>query len=152
MRTSKRARLLKALKQLLGLVLLRLFLNPTQHDGFWAGKQIFDLTMPGGGVSYKLRDGRYWTVSFEKWQRIAKYNPRFKYYVDRWDCDNYADLFRVLVSVTFGLNTVGTVFNTQHAFNVVLAEDGLHFFEPQTNTWVTDLTGIHTLTGARIEI
>ena len=144
-------RLRLALRWLLDLVLLRLFLRPEQHDGYWLGKHIFDL---GGGINptYTLRDGRYWTVDFATWQRIARYNPKLKYYVDRWDCDNYADLFRVVASVAFGLNTVGTVLNQQHAFNVVVAEDGPHWFEPQTGAWVTELTGIYTLEGARVEI
>jgi hypothetical protein len=144
-------KLLNSLRWLRDLALLRLFLNATQHDGFWLGQQLFQVGN-GANPTYTLRDGRYWTVPFEKWQRIAKYNWRLKYYVDRWDCDNFADLFRVLVSVAFGLNTVGTVLNQQHAWNVVVAEDGLHWFEPQTGVWVTDLTGIYSLEGARVEI
>lgn len=144
-------KLLKTLRWLVDLVLLRLLLHPTQHDGYWLGKQLFDIGQ-GSNPTYTLRDGRYWTVPFSTWQRIAKYNPRLKYYVDRWDCDNYADLFRVVASVGFGLNAVGTVLNTQHAFNVVVAEDGLHWFEPQTGIWVTDLNGIYSVQGARVEI
>lgn len=140
-------RIHRGFRWVLDLVLLRLFLDPSQYSSFWVGQQLFTL-----GVDYRLRDGRYWTVPFAKWERIAKYNIKFRYYVDRWDCDNYADLFRVLVNAAFGLNTVGTVLNDQHAWNVVVAEDGLHWFEPQTGVWVTDLTGIYTLTGARVEI
>ena len=135
------------LRTIFNLVHLRLFLDPAQYDGYWMGKQLFAL-----GVDYRLRDGRYWAVPFAKWERIVKYNPKLKYYADRWDCDNSADLFRVVASVIFGLNTVGTVLNTQHAFNVVVAEDGLHWFEPQNGAWVTDLTGIYSLDGARVEI
>ena len=139
------------LKRVLALAVLRLTLAPAEQDGFWLGKQLFDLGQ-GTNPTYTLRDGRYWTVPFAKWERIARYNVRLKYYVDRWDCDNFADLFRVLASVAFGLNTVGTVLNSQHAFNVIVAEEGLRYFEPQTGAWVTDLTGIYTLDGARVEI
>ena len=143
--------LLKGLTWAVHLLLLRLSLTPTQHDGYWMGKQIFAI---GGGENptYTLRDGRYWTAPFPTWQRIAKYNPKLPYYLDRWDCDNYADLFRCIVSLGFGLNAVGTVINSQHAFNVVAAEDGLHFYEPQTKQWITDLTGPYSLAGARVEI
>ena len=146
-----RRKLVRPLRWVLNLVLLRLFLHPTEHDSFWLGKQLFDLGQ-GTNPTYTLRDGRYWTVPFAKWERIARYNVRLIYYVDNWDCDNFADLFRVVASLAFGLNTVGTVLNSQHAFNVVVAEDGLHWFEPQTGVWVTDLMDIYMLEGARVEI
>ena len=131
------------------LVLLRLFLNPTEHDGYWLGKQMYD----AGLRDYQLRDGRYWTVSFAKWKRILRFMPRLKYYKDLWDCDNSADLVRVLVSLGWRLNAIGTVLNSQHAWNVVVTEDGVKHFEPQSLRWIPEpLMSIYSLDGARVEI
>lgn len=121
--------------------------RPTEHDAVWVGQRLF-----AAKLSYKLRDGRYWAVPRWKWALLARLNPRFKYLADRWDCDEYAELFRVTASLLFGVNTVGVVHTSRHYWNVIVAEDGLHWFEPQTNTWVTNLTGIYDLAGAEVDI
>lgn len=73
------------------------------------------------------------------WRKVIQYvNRVFKFpeYVPaRKDCDDFAILFKGLVSACFGLNAcaiaVGTSPAGGHAFNMVRTEDGWCIIEPQ---------------------
>lgn len=66
--------------------------------------------------------------------------PQFlPYRPERFDCENYAQLFRVLAAFIGGSNAVGVVYDWSggHAYNVIVRSDGeLVFYEPQDDTEV----------------
>lgn len=75
----------------------------------------------------------------DNWNKVIKHiNTAFtfpKYVSARKDCDDFAVLFKGLVSACFGLNAcaiaIGDSPEGQHAFNLVRAEDGWYVVEPQ---------------------
>jgi len=90
----------------------------------------------------KLDDHNYYLPSWEDWKKIIEdILPRVpKYYTDKFDCDNFADWFRVRVAQDFGKNSAGRVDGyadvgrgslESHAW--IIFTDGLHFYqlEPQ---------------------
>lgn len=64
---------------------------------------------------------------------------------EKTDCDNIARYFSSLVSVMFGINSVGVVdaLDEGHSYCVFLLQDGdniyLRGFEPQTDKWRDDV-------------
>jgi len=85
-----------------------------------------------------LWDSNYWYVSLEDWGKVLK-DVTFgmpKYTKERFDCSNFAMLTSARVSETYKLNTCGICVGDSpwgyHGFNLILAEDGLYYFEPQT--------------------
>lgn len=82
-------------------------------------------------------DGRYFSTDsegFDSMDRldVIEYLP---YRPARFDCENFADLFKTTSALIFGVNTVGVVIDWSggHAYNIVYLEDGSVFlYEPQT--------------------
>jgi len=92
----------------------------------------------------------YYFVTLAQWNEILLYvykdYPWPKYMTARMDCDDFALLFKGLVSAEFGLNYFGLAIGTcpggAHAFNVFRIETGeLVLFEPQTGMILDESDG-----------
>jgi len=59
----------------------------------------------------KLDDHNFYQPSWDNWTKIVNYlKPRVpKYYIDKFDCDNCADWFKVHAAEEFGINTMARV-------------------------------------------
>jgi len=71
----------------------------------------------------------------------------------RFDCENFAGLYRALVAFVLGTNTIGVVYDWSggHAYNVVVTADAeVHFYEPNGDEWVDIGEGPYTLTNALV--
>ncbi len=63
-----------------------------------------------------------------------------KYTVDKFDCENFAMLVSARVAERYKLNTcaiaVGESPWGEHGYNLLVHEDGLIYFEPQTGDFI----------------
>jgi len=89
-----------------------------------------------------LWDYNYWYVSLEDWGKVLK-DVLFgmpKYTVDKFDCENFAMLASARVSERYQLNTCGIAIGQspwgEHGYNILVYEDGLMYFEPQTGDFI----------------
>lgn len=92
---------------------------------------------PEAAENILFLDGRYFATDadgFDSMDRldVIEYLP---YRPARFDCENFADLFKTISALIYGVNTVGVVIDWDggHAYNIVYLEDGRVFlYEPQT--------------------
>lgn len=92
-------------------------------------------------------DNEYESCSMRELYVLIHYYKKFteslsiKYVVDNFDCDDYAKLFSAYASAILKKNSVGIAlgrlyygdkFLGYHAWNIILTENGILFFEPQT--------------------
>ena len=89
-----------------------------------------------------LWDYNYWHVSLEDWGKVLK-DVVFgmpKYTTDKFDCENFAMLVSARVSERYLLNTCGIAIGQspwgEHGYNLLVYEDGLIYFEPQTGDFI----------------
>ena len=89
-----------------------------------------------------LWDSSYWHVSLEDWGKVLK-DVLFgmpKYTVDKFDCENFAMLASARVSELYQINTCGIAIGKspwgEHGYNILVHEDGLMYFEPQTGDFI----------------
>ncbi len=99
----------------------------------------------------KLDDYYFYASMWDGWRKIINYLiPRVpKYYVDRFDCENAADWFKVHVAEEFGQNTcarvdgladVGRGYQEPHAWCVFYDAGSRFFFQLETlNGVIMDL-------------
>ncbi len=102
----------------------------------------------------------YHYCDLSSWVKVIHYiNQTFKFpdYVPaRTDCDDFAILFKGLVSACFGLNAcaiaIGTSPQGGHAFIMVRTEDGWYIIEPQDGARAVlwPLVGSHGYTPTHI--
>ena len=84
-----------------------------------------------------LLDRKYWTVDIYDWLKIIdnwKKN-KYNYIADRFDCDDFARLFKCYVTREYKLNAVGFVVDwlKRHSYNIVVTSDlSIYVVEPQT--------------------
>jgi len=77
---------------------------------------------------------------------------------DRWDCENFAFLFKSHVDLFFGLNQVGIVIDyvSRHSYNLVVYPDGkVQILEPQSDAlyvWTQRPEAFYSLKGAIVLI
>ena len=77
-----------------------------------------------------------------------------KYIRERFDCENFALLFKVLVDLHFGLNQVAVIIDyvSKHSYNLILYPNGKHMVcEPQSDglyLWTKRLTDFYSMRGA----
>ena len=89
-----------------------------------------------------VSDGKYYTVSGERWREIIKndFVERKKYLVSRYDCDDYSRSFVARVIENYGLNACGIVWgwmtkDAYHAWNFIYTSEGrLLWLEPQNDS------------------
>ena len=111
-----------------------------------------EYTLPGSDLARKLAslnlekaylwDSSYWHISLEDWGKVLK-DVLFgmpKYTVDKFDCENFAMLVSARVSERYQLNTCGIAIGQspwgEHGYNILVHEDGLMYFEPQTGDFI----------------
>jgi len=89
-----------------------------------------------------LWDYNYWHVSLEDWGKVLK-DVVFgmpKYTTDKFDCAHFAMLVSARVSERYQLNTCGIAIGQspwgEHGYNLLVHEDGLIYFEPQTGDFI----------------
>lgn len=102
-------------------------------------------------TKYIVVDGE--TMDAIMWRAYRELRPKVAYEWNVWDCDNYAELTRVLVAYSVyraGFENqiaLGTGWSRVHAFNVaVVEEDGVKkvvIYEPQTGRRVSRRTGAY---------
>ena len=89
-----------------------------------------------------LWDFNYWYVSLVDWGKVLKdvLLGMPQYTADKFDCENFAMLCSGRVSERYKLNTCGIAIGTspwgEHGFNLLVHEDGLIYFEPQTGDFI----------------
>ncbi len=92
--------------------------------------------------NYRYRlplDGKYYSTDKETFKKIVEWDwsDTRRYVEDRFDCDKFAMYFKSRVSIDFGVNTVGVIFDydSGHAYNVVILTDVNEplLFEPQND-------------------
>ena len=96
-----------------------------------------------------VSDGKYYTVSEERWKEIIKndFIEQKKYLIDRYDCDDYSRSFVARVIENYGLNACGIVWGwmtegAYHAWNFIYTAEGkLLWFEPQSDRLFTPNSG-----------
>lgn len=92
--------------------------------------------------SLKLVDDiKYWTTSYEEWFKIILEDTidKKKYIKERFDCDDFAKVFKCHCIEKYGLNAVGLVrdFLGRHAYNVIVDDTATAFiYEPQNDTFI----------------
>jgi hypothetical protein len=89
-----------------------------------------------------LDDHSFFVPAFDDWRKIIEYLlPKLPmYYTDKFDCDNFADWFKVHAAEDFGKNCAAkvrgwaTINNKveRHAWNVL--PDGQYFYQLETQT------------------
>lgn len=97
---------------------------------------------PLGLENTYLWDYSYWYVSLEDWGKVLK-DVVFgmpKYTVDKFDCENFAMLVSARVAERYQLNTCGIAVGQspwgEHGYNLLVHQDGLIYFEPQTGDFI----------------
>lgn len=123
--------------------------RPKEVSSVFVGGKLFD-----AGLTYKLDDGRYWTVSKSQIRAMVMSAGlrKMRWMRDRFDCDDYARLLRVAMVLLWDVNAVGTVRTQQHVWNVAVCVDGLIYFEPQTGLEVQVGEGVYDMEGAMVSI
>jgi len=77
-----------------------------------------------------------------------------KYIRERFDCENFALLFKVLVDLHFGLNQVAVILDyiSKHSYDLILYPNEKHMVcEPQSDhlsLWTERLTNFYSMRGA----
>lgn len=107
-------------------------------------------------VAVAYSDGRYFSPDPSDIDDVrlgGSVTSILPYRPERFDCENYAGLYRALVAFGLGVNAVGVVYDWSgdHAYNVVVDSDGqARFYEPQADEWVSIGSGDYPLTDALI--
>jgi len=113
-----------------------------EHDFDWIYSRLREAGVPTGNI-WRL-DNKYYTTTLDGFVKIAqweKVNLR-RYMAEYFDCDDYSWIFRANVVKTFLINAVAWVIDytnpeCAHAYNIVVAEDGVRVYEPQTDEFMT---------------
>ncbi len=99
---------------------------------------------------YSMFDDDYYITSIENWKTIAEKDllNLQKYLQPTLDCDKYARMFQIKVSIIYGLNSCATATGNcikedgstvRHAFNFILAQSNgilnAYIYEPQTDAF-----------------
>ena len=110
--------------------------KPTEYQ--LSGAKLAAMLAPLGLESCYLWDSQYWFISLEDWGKVLK-DVIFgmpKYTAEKFDCENAAMLCSARVSERYQLNTCGIAIGQspfgEHGYNLLVHQDGLIFFEPQT--------------------
>lgn len=102
-------------------------------------------------------DGTYYLCSQDDMAAIiqADFTDRKEYVPNRFDCEDFAGVFKWMVNEVYGLNQVGLVidWSSGHGYNVIVFPDGeVWFFEPMNDQTVSIGAGIYKMALADILI
>ena len=104
-----------------------------------------------------MADRLFWATSRAHWNEIIRETKvdKVRYIAERSDCDNFAIAFSGIVSLKYGINTAGIVFDESggHAYNIIcVIENGkvsLEVLEPQNDRIVTNKLGTKPYTAQK---
>ena len=119
--------------------------------------QVHELLRSAGFRDIDIADTEYIAIPVDQMDDIFRtiayqLEDKVKYTKQVWDCDNYAELVRVLIAYSAykqGLPrqlAVGVGWSRIHAYNVaIVQDDGLRVavYEPQTGRRVDSMTGVY---------
>jgi len=109
--------------------------NIAQKDTVWVQQVINSMNL---GIVRLALDQVYYLTSEANFLNIVAWDwvDTYEYRKERFDCENFAFLFKAQVDLFFQLNQVGLVidYNSGHAYNLVLYPNGkVQVLEPQSD-------------------
>jgi len=124
-----------------------------EKDGLWI-QQVID-SMNLGIVRFPL-DGKYYLTNQSNFLNIVVWDwtDRIDYLKDKFDCENFAILFKAIVDLYFNLNQVAIIidYKSGHGYNLVIYPDGnVSVVEPQSDAlyvWTQRPQQFYSLQGA----
>ena len=107
--------------------------NIAQKDSFWVNQILSPL-----GVERLPLDITYYLCPQSEFLNIVSWSwvDTYEYRAEKFDCENFAFLFKAYIDLYFNLNMVGLVlsYKAGHAFNLALFPDGkVMVIEPQND-------------------
>ena len=87
--------------------------------------------LPFNWKKLKFTDGYYYIPTFDDWVKIVNYLKKKvpKYRTNKFDCENFAGWFRIMVGDKFGINTMADVEgNIYHSNGVLKGRHGWNIF------------------------
>lgn len=114
--------------------------KPTEYQ--LSAAELSARLQPLGLKKAYIWDYNYWYISLEDWGKVLK-DVIFgmpKYTADKWDCEDFAMLTSARVGERYQLNTCGIAIGKspwgEHGYNLLVHEDSLIYFEPQTGDYI----------------
>jgi len=82
-------------------------------------------------------DGKFWLLPKKQMKEVIEkdFTDKKEYYADKFDCENFTEMFVTHLAENYGVNAVGMVFDFSgaHAYNLIIYPKGLELFEPQND-------------------
>jgi len=104
--------------------------NLTKRTGDWVHNALTTIPGFGNGVNRWPLDSTYYLPTAQQMTAIIAFDwtDHLKYVANRFDCEDFAFLFKARVSERWQLNNVGLVidWSGQHGYNVILLNDGTY--------------------------
>lgn len=112
-----------------------------QKDSAWVNQMLAPLN-----VHRMPLDANFWLCSTKDFMKIIAWDwiDSIDYWRERFDCEDFAALFKAHVALYFGLNNVAQVvdYDMGHSYNLILLgypTDKVLLFEPQSDgIWLWD--------------
>jgi hypothetical protein len=131
--------------------------NIAQKDSAWVQQVIDSMNL---GIQRLPLDQTYNLCSRANFLNIVAWDwvDTYEYRKEKFDCENFAFLFKAQVDLFFLLNQVGLVidYNSGHAYNLIFYPDGkVDVLEPQSDAlylWTQRPEAFYSLKGAIVLI
>ena len=129
----------------------------TQKDTSWIQQVIDSMNL---GIIRLPLDQTYYLTDQSNFLNIVAWDwvDTYEYRKEKFDCENFAFLFKAQVDLFFNLNQVGLVIDYQsgHAYNLVIYPNGkVMVLEPQSDKlylWTNRIKDFYSLKGAIVLI
>ena len=85
----------------------------------------------------RLTDFWFYIPTWDDWRLIIEY-LQLKvpiYYTDKFDCEDFADWWRIKVAEVFGINTMATVYGKTYKNDVLMGHHGWNIFPTYEGRW-----------------
>ena len=110
----------------------------------------------GLGIIRLPLDGTYYLTNQSNFLNIVAWDwtDKFPYIAEKFDCENFAILFKAMVDLHFELNQVAVIvdYKSGHGYNLVVYPDGnMSVLEPQNDglyVWTKRCKDFYSLQGA----
>ena len=124
-----------------------------ERDSAWVQAQLESMKL---NIMRLPLDGDYKLTNRKTMTQLIAWDTtdQLKYIPEYWDCDKFAMLFKIRMSLFFGLNQVSYIIDyaSGHAYNLILFTDTEPMvLEPQSDgmyLWTKRLTDFYSLEGA----
>lgn len=125
----------------------------SQTDTVWVQQQLDAMKL---GIIRLPLDGTYYLANQKNFLNIVAWDwtDTLPYIRERFDCENFALLFKAHVDLHFHLNQVAVIidYKSGHGYNLVVYPDGnKHVLEPQSDAlyvWTNRIEKFYSLQGA----